>query len=403
MRKRLIAALSALLLIAGGQAPARAEQGITDTTIKVGSIVPLSGPTAPLSIYVRQLIAYLNYVSAHGGVKFGDGKVRKIETVVIDSGGQPARALAAARELVEQHQVFALLSPHGTNENLAITDYLNAKKVPQGFVNSPATIWGREVSKRPWTWGFPPVPGTQVSVLVSYVKSVKPNARIAFLHANDDHGKDALMALKKLAADGSFTIEAAESYEFSDTTVDSQIVRLASSNSDVFINYAIGRHALQAIQKSHDIGWKPLQVVETSTASSGAVRKLPPEIINGLVSAAYVKDPTSAEFKDDPAIKKYYEAMAEQFGLGFDPTAQPLGAAQATGFIRIFEDTKEPTRAAFVEAARRQDGVELAYLLPGIRINTKSSNGFPITQMQIIRFENGNPTRIGNILSGAPL
>lgn len=382
---------------------ARADDGITDDSVKVGSIVPLSGPAAPLSIYVRQLAAYLKYVSAEGGVKFGDGKVRKIEPIVIDSGGQPARALAAARELVEQQKVFLLASPHGTNENLAIVDYLNAKRVPQAFVNSPATIWGADADKHPWTFGFPPVPGTQVSILVSYIKNERPNAKIAILHANDQSGRDAVVALRRATADSAAQVVAVESYEFSDATVDSQIVRLAASGADVFIDYAIGRHALQAIQKAGEIGWHPLRLVETSTASSGAIKKLPPDAIEGIVSTAYAKDPTATEFKSDPAILKYQKAMAEYFGSGFDPTAQPLGALEAETLVRVFEATAAPTRAAFVAAARKLDHVDIPYLLPGIQVSLESSRGFPITQMQVIRFENGDFVRVGGVIYGPPL
>jgi branched-chain amino acid transport system substrate-binding protein len=386
-----------------GAAGAHADDGITDDSVKIGSIVALSGPAAPLSIYVRQLAAWLKYVSAQGGVKFGDGKIRKIEPVLIDSGGQPARALAAARELVEQQNVFVLASPHGTNENLAIVDYLNAKEVPQAFVNSPATTWGADSEKHPWTFGFPPVPGTQVSILLSFIKSLKPDAKIAILHANDQSGQDALAALKKLTASGPASVVAVESYEVTDATVDSQVVRLASSGADVFIDYAIGRHALQAIQKANEIGWKPLRLVETSTASSGAIKKLPPDVIDGIVSAAYIKDPTSSDFKSDPAVVDYQKAMDGYFGSGFDPTAQPLGAAEAAALIHTFETAREPTRAAFVAAARKLNNVAIPFLLPGIKLGLASSHGFPITQMQIIKFQDGNFVRVGDVRSGSPL
>ena len=397
---RLVAAFA--LLAAPALASAAGDDGVTDDAVRVGSIVPLSGPTAPLSIYVRQLAAYLKYVSAHGGVTMGDGKTRKIEPILIDSGGQPARALAAARELVEQDKVFALASPHGTTENLAIVDYLNAKEVPQAFVNSPAPTWGADIAKHPWTFGLPPVPGTQVSILVDHIRKVKPGARVAMLHANDDSGRSAAEVLKKVAGAGGLQVVAVESYEFSDPSVNSQVIRLAESGADVFIDYAIGRHGLQALQKAWDIGWKPLRLVETSTASSGAIKNLPPEVLAGVVSAAYVKDPTSPEFANDPAIKRYYDAMAEFYGPGFDPSAQPLGAAEAEAFLHALANTKEPTRASFLAAARDLEGVEIPFLLPGIRLNLKAS-GFPITQMQIIEFDDGKFVRVGDVVSGAPL
>lgn len=398
----LLAAGFIIAAVAPFAARAADDIGITDDAVKIGSIVPLSGPAAPLSIYVRQLVAYTKYLNAEGGVKFGDGKTRRIEAIAIDSGGQPARALAAARELVEEDKVFLLASPHGTNENLAIADYLNAKKVPQAFVNSPATTWGADIARHPWSIGFPPVPGTQISILVSYIKSVNPRARIAILYGNDLSGRDALAALKRNVANTELTLVAVESYEFTDTTVDSQVVKLAASDADTFINYAIGRPALQAILKAEEINWKPLRLVETTTASSGAVKKLPAEILNGIVSTAYAKDPTAPEFQNDPAIKAYRAAMAEYFGPGFDPTAQPLGAAEAETLAYTFRETRAPTREAFLEAARKLDGVENPFLLPGVKINLASSKGFAITQMQVIRFENGNFVRVGEVLTGPP-
>jgi branched-chain amino acid transport system substrate-binding protein len=299
---RLVHLLAAGMLLAVAPFAVRAADDIdiTDDAVKIGSIVPLSGPAVPLSIYVRQLVAYTKYLNAEGGVKFGDGRTRKIEAIPIDSGGQPARALAAARELVEQDKVFLLASPHGTNENLAIADYLNAEKVPQAFVNSPATTWGADVAKHPWSISFPPVPGTQVSILVSYIKAVNPRAKIAILYANDLSGRDALAALKRNVANSELTVVAAESYEFTDATVDSQIAKLAAGDADTFINYAVGRPSLQALQKAEEIGWKPLRLVETSTASSGAIKKLPVETLAGIVSAAYVKDSNVAGISERP-------------------------------------------------------------------------------------------------------
>lgn len=380
-----------------------AEVGITDTTISIGSFAPLSGPRAPLSAYNRQIEAYFKWVNDQGGVKAGDGKTRKILFKLIDTGGQPARALAATRELVESDKVFALLSPFGQNENLAVADYLNAKKVPHLFLNTAGQYWGANPGKLPWSIGFPPAAGTQVGVGAAYIRQVKPNAKIAILHGNDEYGKEIIEALRRSIKDSGVSIVAIETYEYNDTSVDSQIIKLAASGADVFLNYAIGRPSLQALQKAHDLGWTPLRLVETTAATAGLVRQLAPEVGEGVISTNYYKDPNLDEFKSDPAIKRYLQIMQTYYGPGFDPTTQPIGPAEGELFVRIVEGLNPVTRDNIIKAARSLSGVEISYLLPGIRLDTSSADGFPIDQMQIIVFRNGAFQRVGDIVKASPL
>jgi branched-chain amino acid transport system substrate-binding protein len=406
VHKSLVAAAALTLLPTLFGAPSHAAEtspGITDDTVTVGTIVPLSGPLAPLSIFGRQIAAYLQYVSDQGGVKMGDGKTRKIIVKVLDDGGQASRTVAAARELVEQDKVFAVIGVFGTNQNLSIVDYMNAKKEPHIFLMSAATNWGADPQKYPWTIGFPPVPGTQTAVFADYLKRTKPDAKVAIFAGNDDYGKAAVAGLKKAIAGSGITIVAEESFELSDPSVDSQIVRLAASNADVLFDFAIGRAALQSLQKANEIGWAPLRYVETTAASSGMIGKLPPQAADGLVSTIYLKDPNSPEFKDDPAMKRYQDAMAKYYGSGFDPTAQPTGAADAEAFVKALEAMKAPTQAALIEAARAMNGVDDPFFLDGIQINTAATHGFPINQMQIIVNKGGRFERVGSIVTGDPM
>lgn len=379
------------------------EVGVTDTTISIGSFAPLSGPRAPLSVYNRQIEAYFKWVNDLGGVKAGDGKTRKILFRLIDTGGQPARALAATRELVESDRVFALLSPFGQNENLAVADYLNAKKVPHLFLNTAGQYWGANPVKLPWSIGFPPAAGTQVGVGAAYIRQVRPNAKIAILHGNDEYGKEIIEALRRSIKDSGVSIVAVETYEYNDTSVDSQVIKLAASGADVFLNYAIGRPSLQALQKAHDLGWNPLRLVETTAATAGLVKQLAPDVAEGVISTNYYKDPNLDEFKTDPAIVRYQQIMQKYYGPGFDPTTQPIGPAEGELFVKIVETLNPVTRDSVIKAARALSNVELSYLLPGIRLNTSANDGFPIDQMQVIVFGNGVFRRVGDIAQASPL
>lgn len=401
LKPGLIAIGLTLTLLSSAASAQSASPGITDDTVTVGTIAPLSGPTAPLSIYNRQIDAYLKYVNEQGGVRMADGKTRKVVTRIVDSGGQPSRAVSGARELVDQDQVFAVLGPFGSNENRAIIDYLNAKKVPHVYLLSAASYFG-DYKKNPWTIGFPPVPATQMTIFATYLKQTNPKAKVAILYGNDEYGKDGLEGFKRAIAGSDITIVASESYENTDATVDSQIVKLANSGADTFINFAVGRTAAQALQKASDIGWKPLRIVETSTASSGLLKRLPVPVIEGIVSAIYLKDPSAERFKNDPAIARYQTAMAKFFGAGFDPTAMPMGAALAEAFVKALEQMKKPQRAELMDVIRRVDKQENQFLLDGIRFNNASTDGFPINQMQIMTVKDGVLVPTGEILTGAP-
>jgi branched-chain amino acid transport system substrate-binding protein len=394
-----------LALLALQMTPVFAEDspGVTDTTLSLGSFAPMSGPRAPLQAFNRQIEAYFKDVNAHGGITFGDGKTRIVDFKLVDTGGQPARALAAARELIEHDNVFALLSPFGQNENLAIADYVNAKEVPQLFVNTAGTYWGANPAKLPWSMGFPPVAGTQIGVIAAYLKKVKPSGKIALLRGNDEYGREISDALDRVLAGSDLKIIATETYEYSDTTVDSQIIKLADSGADVFLNFAIGRPSLLALQKANDIGWKPLRVVEVTAATSGLVRQLPPEVAAGVISTNYYKDPNTEEFRDDPAIKKFHDVMGKYYGAGYDPTVLPVGATEGEAFEKIAQGLKDMTRAGLMKAARSLHDVEISYLLPGIRLNTSATDSFPIDQMQIIEFKNGGFVRTGDVITAAPL
>ena len=401
-RRALFAGLLATLLPA---APAFADEvpGVTDTTLTLGSFAPLSGPRAPLAAYDRQIDAYFKDVNERGGAPCGDGKTRKILFKLVDTGGQPARALAATRELVERDHVFALLAPLGQNENLAVADYLNANKVPHLFVNSAGTVWGAHIDKLPWSIGYPPVAGTQMGVVAAYLKRVKPNAKVALLHGNDEYGRELADAFARAIAGSGVTVVATETYEYTDTAVNSQIIKLAATGADVFLDLAVGRPSLQALQKAWELGWSPLRVVEVTAATSGLVRQLAPEIAEGVVSTNYYKDPNLAEFKDDPAIKSYFEIMNKHYGPGFDPTTLPVGATQGETFVKMLKDMPALTRENLMKAARSLHDVEISFLLPGVQLNTSATNGFPIDQMQIIEFRNGAFTRVGDIVTASPL
>ncbi len=189
-----IAAVCALALgaLPGAFAGSTADPGITSTSIVLGGTSPLTGPAAAYASVARGAKAYLDSVNAKGGVA-----KRKFEYKIVDDAYNPAQSVQATRQLVEQDKVFAVFNSLGTEQNIAVREYLNQTKVPQLFVASGATTWGRDAAKYPWTIGFQPSYQAEGWVYGQYVAKTMKKAKIAVLLQNDDYGKDLLAGLKR--------------------------------------------------------------------------------------------------------------------------------------------------------------------------------------------------------------
>ena len=155
-----------------------------------------------------------------------------------------------------------VFNPLGTPPNTAIQKYLNSKKVPQLFVATGATKWN-DPKEFPWTIGWQPNYQSESQIYAKYILKNNPNAKIGILYQNDDYGKDYLKGFKDgLGAKAASMIVLEESYEVSQPTIDSHIVKLKSSGADVFFNITTPKFAAQAIKKNSEIGWKPTALPE---------------------------------------------------------------------------------------------------------------------------------------------
>src|ERR1700723_4064055 len=244
------------------------DTGATDTEIKLGNIMPYSGPASAYGVIGKIEDAYFKMINEQGGING-----RKINFISYDDGYSPPKAVEQARKLVESDEVLFLFNSLGTPSNSAIQKYMNAKKVPQLFVATGATKWN-DPKDFPWTMGWQPSYQSEARIYAKYVIKEKPDAKIAVLYQNDDFGKDYLKGLKDgLGTRAASMIVAEESYETTEPTVDNHIVKLKSSGADVFINITTPKFAAQAIKKVAEIEWKPLQIVSNVSASVGGVIK----------------------------------------------------------------------------------------------------------------------------------
>src|SRR6266852_4344953 len=305
-QKLRIAALSTAVIAfaaTGGTAFAQKkyDTGATDAEIKIGNIMPYSGPASAYGVIGKTEEAYFKKINAAGGING-----RKINFISYDDGYSPPKTVEQARKLVESDEVLFIFNSLGTPPNTAIQKYMNSKKVPQLFVATGATKWN-DPKEFPWTMGWQPNYQSESQIYAKYILKELPNAKIAILYQNDDYGKDYVKGLKDgLGAKAASMIVAEESYETTQPTIDSNIVKLKSTNAEVFFNVTTPKFAAQAIKKMAEIEWKPLHFLNNVSSSIGSVMK-PAGFENSqnIISSNYLKDPTDPQWKDDAGMKAW--------------------------------------------------------------------------------------------------
>jgi branched-chain amino acid transport system substrate-binding protein len=399
--RRLAALSTAMILLAASGSSAFAQKnydtGASDTGIKIGNIMPYSGPLSAYGVIGTTEAAYFNKINADGGIKG-----REINFISYDDGYSPPKTVEQARKLVESDEVLFIFNSLGTPPNTAIQKYMNTKKVPQLFVATGATKWN-DPRNFPWTMGWQPNYQDEARIYAKYILKEKPDARIGVLYQNDDFGKDYLIGLRDgLGEKAASMIIAEDAYEVAEPTIDSHIVKMKSLNANVFVDIASPKFAAQAIKKTAEIGWKPMHILTNVSASVGAVMK--PAGIDasqGIISSAYLKDPTDPQWKNDPGLKawnefleKYYpEANRADGGVVYAYTV----AQTLVHVLKACGDNL--TRENVMKQAASIKDLELDGLLPGIRVNTSANDFAPISQVQLMKFKGETWERFGDIIS----
>ncbi|MHC2254742.1 branched-chain amino acid transport system substrate-binding protein [Bradyrhizobium embrapense] len=375
------------------------DPGASDTEIKIGQTVPFSGPASAYASIGKTQAAYFKMINDQGGING-----RKINLIQYDDAYSPPKAVEQVRKLVESDEVLLTFQIVGTPSNAAVQKYLNAKKVPQLFAATGASKF-TDPKNFPWTLGFNPNYFVEGRIYGQYILKEHPNAKIGVLYQNDDLGKDYLNGIKAGLGDKAAKMIVAEaSYEVSDPTIDSQVIKIKDAGADLFFSASTPKQAAQAIKKIAELGWHPVHIVDINATSVGAV--LQPaglEASKGLISTNYGKDPADPQWKDDPGMKRYFDFMAKYYPDGDkNSNFNTYGYSTAQLMVHVLKQCgDELTRENVLKQATNLKNVDLDMALPGIKGNTTPNDYRVNKQLQMMRFNGERWELFGPILEDA--
>jgi len=377
-------AVAFALSASSAQAQKKYDPGATDTEIKIGQTVPFSGPASAYATLGKAQAAYFNMINEQGGVNG-----RKINLIQYDDAYSPPKAVEQVRKLVESDEVLLTFQIIGTPSNAAVQKYLNMKKVPQLFAATGASRF-TDPKNFPWTLGFNPNYFAEGRIYGQYILKEYPNAKVGVLYQNDDLGRDYLNGIKAgLGAKAATMVVAEASYEMTDPTIDSQIIKLKSAGADVFFSASTPKFAAQAIKKNAELGWKPVHILDINATSVGAVMQPAGlDASKGVISVNYGKDPLDPTWKDDPGMKKYFEFMAKYFPEGDKNSSfNTYGYSTAQLMVHVLKQCGDDlTRENVMKQATNLKNVQLDLALPGVVGNT-TPNDYRVNKLfQMMRF-----------------
>ncbi len=393
----ILAGLVAASVGTAANAQKKYDPGATDTEIKIGNIMPYSGPLSAYATIGKTEAAYFRKINEEGGING-----RKINFISYDDGYNPAKTVEQARKLVEDDEVLLIFNPLGTPGNTAIQKYMNAKKVPQLFVSTGAAKWN-DPKNFPWTMGWQPNYQTEARIYAAYILKNHPGKTIAILYQNDDFGKDYVIGLRDGLGDQANKLIILESsYETTSPTVDSQVVQIRSANPDILLNVSTPKFAAQAIKKISELKWKPIHFLTNVSGSIGGVMK-PAGFENdqGILSTTYLKDPQDPQWKNDPGLNEWRAFMTKWYPEGDQQDAATVFAfGVAKGLEQVLRQCKDDlTRANVMKQAANLD-FEIGIFLPGTRIKTSPTDYAPLEQLQMMRFKGESWELFGPVMSG---
>jgi branched-chain amino acid transport system substrate-binding protein len=387
------------LLVSGAMATSAAAEnapGVTDSEIKIGQTMPYTGPGAWLSSLGLAEKAYMQMINDQGGING-----RKINLISVDDGFLMWRTGNETRKLIDVDHVAFTFGSIGTPTQLEVAKYLNERKIPQLFIESGAYRWGNYKATPYTIAGMRPSNRLGARLYARYILKQDPNAKICILYENDDYGRDYTAGVRDVLGDKYAATVTEATYEFTDPSIDRQIVELKATGCNALIAVTLPPFAVQAIRKVHDLGWKPIFFMTNVSASVPVV--LQPaglESSIGLLSCGWAKDPLDPEFEDDQGMKDWRAWMSKYLpGEDVRRPSFAYGYNSAGALIQVLKQAgSDLSRENIMRQATNLRDLELPMLLPGIKVNTSPTDYWAVQQLQLMRFDGKRWVRFGDLV-----
>ena len=395
----LVGVLCALVVVSAASARGSSTPGVTSTQILIGGTTPLSGPASAYASVAKGADAYFKYVNARGGI-FG----RKIKYKYVDDGYDPSQTIQKTRDLVQNDKVFAIYNTLGTETNLAIRSYLNQLAVPQLFVASGASTWGKDYKKYPWTIGYQPSYAAEGAIYGRYIAKTRPEARIGVLYQNDDYGMELMNGLQRGLGKKAKLIVSKQGYDVTDSDVRSQIARLKSKRVNTLMLFATPKFAIQSYSTARQLGWHPLVFVNAVSSAANvmtiAALSSSKRQTEGSVSIVFLKDPTDPRWAKDKGVRLFRTVLKKyNGGKGLTDVYNVYGMSSAFTFVDALKHAgKKLTRSGIMRAVTHLNERDNPFVLPGVIVRTTPTDRFPLAQAKLERYHNGRWVYFGQLL-----
>jgi ABC-type branched-subunit amino acid transport system substrate-binding protein len=374
-----------------------ADASSADAEIRIGNIMPYTGPLAGFAAIGRAEAAYFDMVNDRGGING-----RKIRFISRDDSSNPRMAVEHTSRLVEQENVLLMFGSFGTPSNLATRTYLNEKKVPQLFVASGDEEWAHP-KRFPWTMGWQPTFRAEGRIYANYIQASYADSKIAVLWQNDQFGRDLFRGLQEGLGATANNIVADIAIE-ADMSVDTQVDILKASGAEVLVLNCAPPISARAIRRAADLGWHPVLVLVNAASSiANALRPAGLENAIGVISTTFLKDTGDTTWKQDPAIKDWLAFMDKYYPDGDKDDSYALFgyAAAETLFQVLTQCGDDLSRENIMKQAASLKNYQGGIVLPGISINTGPADFRPIEQMRLVQFDGSAWQPIGDVIESA--
>jgi branched-chain amino acid transport system substrate-binding protein len=398
-----VAATVCVTALAGSQA----TPGVTKTKFVIGGTFPLTGAASSYAPIPVGMKVYFTYANTHRGA---DGKRgvggRQIVWKYYDDGYNPANTAQQTRKLVEEDKVFALFGGLGTEPQQAVVQYLNQLKVPQLFVSTGATEFDANYSQAPYTIGWQPDYYAEGTIYGRYAAKNWPDKKIGVIFQDDSYGNNYLDGLRNGLGGKASNIVTTQGFAVTDTSVAAQVSRIKAANVDVIAIFGTPTPTIRTYGTMKALNFHPQEVIvnsvsATDTFMQAALRNADAATVNGSISTSYLMDVRDPKYAGTAAMKLYKAQMAK-----YQPNADANNELFFYGFAKAYDVVKvlglagkNPTRAKLLTAVRHMDWVN-PFLIPGIKVKTSPYDPFAISQVKLIRFQDGLWHEFGSLING---